>query len=57
MQAAITAAERGFEAEVWEKADKVGGALLAAGAPGFKADVTKIVSFQYERTTFTVFCT
>ena len=57
MQAAITAAERGFEAEVWEKADKVGGALLAAGAPGFKADVTKIVSFQYERTSFTVFCT
>ena len=45
MQAAITAAERGFKAEIWEKADKVGGALLAAGAPGFKADVLRYVKY------------
>jgi 2-enoate reductase len=46
MEAAITAAERGFDVELWESADKVGGALLAAGAPDFKADVMKLVKYM-----------
>jgi len=45
MQAAITAAERGFYVELWEKEAKLGGALLQAGAPSFKADVLRYVEY------------
>ena len=39
MNAAICAAERGFDVSLWERSDKLGGLLLAAGAPTFKQDV------------------
>lgn len=45
MQAAITAAERGFDVQLWESEDKLGGLLLAAGAPSFKKDVNKYVEY------------
>lgn len=34
--AAITAAERGMQVELWEKKNELGGLLLAAGGPRFK---------------------
>ena len=43
--AAITAAERGFTVELWEKEYALGGALLAAGAPEFKESVAKYVEY------------
>lgn len=46
MQAAITAAERGIEVELWEKASALGGSLLAAGAPSFKLDVKRYVDYM-----------
>lgn len=45
MEAAITAAERGIEVELWEKHNKLGGNLLAAGAPSFKKDVSNYISY------------
>lgn len=45
MQAAITAAERGLDVQLWEATDKLGGLLLAAGAPTFKKDVKKYVEY------------
>ncbi|MGI6145622.1 MAG: FAD-dependent oxidoreductase [Clostridia bacterium] len=45
MNAALTAAERGFEVELWEKENELGGALLAAGAPEFKESVAKYVDY------------
>ena len=45
MSAAMTAARRGFAVELWEKSDKLGGLLLAAGAPEFKQDVLKYVQY------------
>lgn len=45
MMAAITAAERGFDVELWEKSNKLGGTLLAAGAPVFKKDVMDFVAY------------
>ena len=50
MQAAITAAERGFDVELWEASDKLGGLLLAAGAPVFKNDVRKYVEYAIRKT-------
>lgn len=45
MMAAITAAERGFEVELWEKDDKLGGALISAAAPEFKSAVKRFVEY------------
>lgn len=45
LEAAITAAERGFEAELWEKDTRLGGTLLAAGSPEFKKAVSKYVDY------------
>jgi len=45
MEAAITATQRGFDVELWEKSSKLGGTLLAAGAPTFKKDVIKYVEY------------
>lgn len=45
MEAAITAAQRGIEVELWEKSNTLGGNLLAAGAPSFKKDVLNYVTY------------
>lgn len=49
MEAAITAAERGYYTELWEKDPRVGGLLLAAGAPSFKQDIIKYVKYMENR--------
>ena len=43
--AALTAAARGMRTEIWEMTDRVGGTLIAAGAPAFKKDVMKYVEY------------
>lgn len=43
--AALTAAERGLEVELWEKTNQLGGTLLAAGGPSFKQDVMNYVKY------------
>lgn len=45
VEAALTAAKRGIRAEIWEKTDKIGGMLLAAGAPSFKKDVSTYIEY------------
>ena len=45
MEAALIAAQRGFDVTLWEKKDRLGGLLLAAGAPEFKKDVMKYVKY------------
>ncbi len=45
MTAAITAAKRGFEAELWEKSAELGGTLKAAGAPLFKYDTKRYMDY------------
>lgn len=50
MEAAITAKQRGFDVELWEKSAELGGTLLAAGAPSFKQDVMKYVSYLKDKT-------
>lgn len=45
MVSAITAAERGLDVELWEKTNKLGGNLLAAGGPRFKKDVKNYVEY------------
>lgn len=46
MEAAITAAQRGFDVELWEKQDRLGGNLWAAGYPTFKHDVLKLIEYM-----------
>lgn len=50
MTAAITAAERGFDVELWEKSNRLGGTLLAAGGPAFKKDVMDFVGYIANKT-------
>lgn len=45
MKAAISAAQRGFEVSLWEKNQRTGGIMSAAGAPSFKADVKAQVEY------------
>ncbi len=45
MEAAIAATERGFDVQLWERSSKLGGTLLAAGAPTFKKDVMRYVDY------------
>ncbi|MFY9175126.1 MAG: FAD-dependent oxidoreductase [Peptococcia bacterium] len=45
MVAAITAAARGFDVELWEKENSLGGTLRAAGAPKFKEAVARYVEY------------
>ncbi|WP_202898503.1 FAD-dependent oxidoreductase [Companilactobacillus nodensis] len=45
MEAALTAARRGFEVELWEKTTQLGGNMFVAGYPSFKVDVMKFVKF------------
>lgn len=49
MQAAATAAERGFNVELWEKGEQLGGNLLTAGAPYFKKDIRKYIEYLKNR--------
>jgi len=46
MEAAITAAQRGFDVELWEKGDRLGGNLWAAGLPTFKGDVLALIAYM-----------
>lgn len=45
MEAAITAKRRGWNVELWEKEDRLGGTLWAAGGPDFKADVLQLIQY------------
>jgi 2-enoate reductase len=45
MKAAATAAQRGFDVTLWEKKNRLGGAMAAAGAPDFKKDVRDQVAY------------
>lgn len=49
MVAALTAAERGLEVELWEKTNQLGGTLLAAGGPSFKQDVMNYVKYLEDK--------
>jgi 2,4-dienoyl-CoA reductase-like NADH-dependent reductase (Old Yellow Enzyme family)/thioredoxin reductase len=49
MEAAITAANRGHDVTIVEKANKLGGNLYAAGAPYFKKDITDFCNVLIER--------
>ncbi len=46
MKAAVTAAQRGFDAVLWEREDALGGNLAAAGGPGYKTDVMDYVDYM-----------
>nr|WP_255813801.1 NAD(P)/FAD-dependent oxidoreductase [Acidaminobacter sp. JC074] len=45
LQAALTAHQRGFEVEVWEKSNTLGGTLWAAGGPCEKTSVINLVKY------------
>lgn len=49
MAAAIAAAEQGHVVELWEQQEKMGGMLLAAGAPVFKQDMLRYVEYLTRR--------
>lgn len=46
MSAAITARQRGWDVELWEKTDRLGGTLWAAGGPDFKSDILKLIEYM-----------
>lgn len=46
MSAAITARQRGWDVELWERTDRLGGTLWAAGGPDFKADIIKLINYM-----------
>lgn len=50
MSAAITAARRGYEVELWEKSEKLGGNLWGAGMPTFKHDVLRLIEYMETQT-------
>ena len=50
MEAAMIAAERGHEVELWEKGARLGGTLLAAGGPVFKKDVLDYANYMINKT-------
>lgn len=45
MVAALTAAQRGLDVELWEKSDKLGGFMYAAGVPSFKLPVRRYLNY------------
>lgn len=45
LTAANTARERGFNVELWEKSNSLGGNLIPAGAPTFKKDVKRYTNY------------
>lgn len=46
MSAAMTAAKRGYDVELWEKTGRLGGNLWAAGTPTFKHDVLRLITYM-----------
>ncbi len=46
MEAAITAAQRGYDVTLFEKTSRLGGNLWAAGLPTFKHDVLKLIDYM-----------
>lgn len=46
MEAAIVAAERGHQVQLWEGRDVLGGLLIEAGAPSFKSDVVRYKDYM-----------
>lgn len=50
MTAARTAALRGHDVTLWEKASFLGGNMVAAGAPDFKGDVKKFEEYLIRKT-------
>ncbi len=46
MSAAIAAAKRGYRVDLWEKSDRLGGNLWAAGLPTFKKDVFRLIAYM-----------
>ena len=46
MSAAIAARQRGWDVELWEKTDRLGGTLWPAGGPDFKADIIKLIEYM-----------
>lgn len=45
MYAAITARKHGYEVDLYEKEERLGGTLWAAGMPTFKHDVLKLITY------------
>ena len=45
LEAAITAARQGHRVTLWEKNSRLGGNLLAAGAPKFKKDILRLIDY------------
>ncbi|WRS28709.1 NAD(P)/FAD-dependent oxidoreductase [Oscillospiraceae bacterium MB08-C2-2] len=45
METALAAEARGHQVELWEMSDKLGGNLIAAGAPTFKKDVNDYLEY------------
>lgn len=59
MEAAITAARRGYDVTLWEKNSRLGGNLWAAGTPTFKKDVLQLITYmekQMEKLGVNVVC-
>lgn len=46
MSAAIAAKQRGWNAEIWEKTDRLGGNLWPAGGPDFKESLIKLINYM-----------
>ncbi len=44
-ESAITAKKRGFEVEIWESSDKIGGQIYLAGAPPTRGDFLRLIKF------------
>lgn len=49
--AAITAARAGHQVELWEKRERIGGNVLAASRPSFKADMANLLSYYQNELT------
>lgn len=49
--AAITAAQAGHKVELWEKRERIGGNVLAASRPNFKADMANLLSYYQNELT------
>ena len=45
VQAALTAAERGHEVELWEKSTSIGGALIPASSPVRKKEMRRLIEY------------
>jgi 2-enoate reductase len=50
MTAAQYAAKAGNDVELWDRGDRLGGNMLAAGAPSFKHDIMRYVAYMERKT-------